>query len=514
MSRRRFEMYQYRQVLVRMRQGDSDRDIDRTGLMGRKKLGSVRYVAEQQGWLNPSVPLPDDVILAKVFAGDATPLPITCVSGLEPFRDQITAWFQQGIQGTTIYRALRRVHGYAGSYSSVARFLRGITAKLKPDRTTRLDFAPGEAVQVDFGKGPTVTDVHTGQVLSTWVFVMTLCWSRHQYAEFVLDQTCSTWLACHRRAFAWFGGVVSRVIIDNAKCAITRACAHDPEVQRSYAECAEGYGFKIDACPPRDPQKKGIVESGVKYIKNAFVPLREYRSLEDANRQLHDWILEEAGNRIHGSTREQPLQRFAQCERDLLQPLPDVLPVLAVWSQAKVHRDGHIQFGYNLYSVPFRLIGQSVWLRATDTMVAVFEAHVQVAAHARLNGQGKRHTVPDHQPPEAQAWRTQDTQWCLQQAERIGPNCLGVVTALFNDRVLENLRGVQGLLALSKKYGDVRLEAACRRAMAFGNPRVRTVKTILAKGLDQAQDELALAEPGDTYTRGGRFLRDTTTLLH
>jgi len=56
------------------------------------------------------------------------------------------------------------------------------------------------------------------------------------------------------------------VIIDNAKCAIIKACRFDPQVQRSYAECAEGYDFKIDPCPPHDPQKKGIVESGVKYV--------------------------------------------------------------------------------------------------------------------------------------------------------------------------------------------------------------------------------------------------------
>jgi transposase len=64
------------------------------------------------------------------------------------------------------------------------------------------------------------------------------------------------------------------VIIDNAKCAITKACAQDPTVQRAYAECAEGYGFKIDPCPPHDPQKKGIVESGVKYLKGNFLALR------------------------------------------------------------------------------------------------------------------------------------------------------------------------------------------------------------------------------------------------
>ncbi len=63
----------------------------------------------------------------------------------------------------------------------------------------------------------------------------------------------------------------ARIVIDNAKCAITRACRTDPLVQRAYAECAEGYGFRIDACPPGEPQLKGIVEAGVKYVKGNFV---------------------------------------------------------------------------------------------------------------------------------------------------------------------------------------------------------------------------------------------------
>ena len=77
-------------------------------------------------------------------------------------------------------------------------------------------------------------DRNTGEALRTWIFVMTLCYSRHQYAEMVLDQTVATWLGCHRRAFEWFGAVPARLIIDNAKCAITRACMHDPQVQQAY----------------------------------------------------------------------------------------------------------------------------------------------------------------------------------------------------------------------------------------------------------------------------------------
>lgn len=98
MAKRRFEMYQYRQALVRMRQGDSDREIARAGLMGRRKLKDVRAAAAARGWLDPGQPLPDDTALAAVFAQPSRAR--TCVSTVEPLREAITAWFHAGLQGT------------------------------------------------------------------------------------------------------------------------------------------------------------------------------------------------------------------------------------------------------------------------------------------------------------------------------------------------------------------------------------------------------------------------------
>jgi len=210
---------------------------------------------------------------------------------MEPLQDRL--------KGTTIHAALTRRHGYSGSYSSVRRFLQSL-AKTTPRVTSVLEFASGEAAQVDFGKGPEIVDVHTGEAFKTWVFVMLLAWSRHQYAELVRDQSIETWQRCHRRAFEHFNGMSSKIIIDNPKCAITKACYHDPQVQRSYADYAEGYGFLISPCPVADPQKKGRVESGVKYVKNDFMPLCEFRDLADANQQLMAWTL--------------PVQRVANVE--------------------------------------------------------------------------------------------------------------------------------------------------------------------------------------------------------
>ncbi len=507
MANRRFEMYQYRQVLLRMRCGDSNREIARSRLMGRRKARQVRAVARQEGWLDPEVSLPNAATLAEHFRREKPRR--SSVSQIEPHREEVTEWFEEGIHGTTIHAALQRKRGFEGSYSSVRRFLKGLR---RPSATVILDFSPGDTAQVDFGQGPKLVD--NGREVSTWFFVMTLCWSRHQYAELVLDQKVSTWLGCHRRAFEFFGGVPQRVTIDNAKCAITRACWHDPTVQRSYAELAEGYGFKIDACPPGEPKKKGRVEAGVKYVKRNFMPLRDFRGLADANRQLETWVLETAGNRIHGTTRQRPLARFGETERHLLQSLPSVAPEPVVWVQGKLGSNCHVKFELCRYSAPWMLIGERLWLRTTSSAVQIYREHEMVATHPRLTRPGSRSTVDDHLPPEALAYKRQNPAWCLEQAGTVGVACQALIEQLFADRVLDNLRAAQGVIRLGERYGAPRLEAACQRALAFDNPRYRSVKTILEKGLDQvAMAEAAFDSLADSYTGSGRFSRDTSTLL-
>lgn len=502
-------MFQYRQVLVRLRQGDSDRDIARSRLMGRPKVAAFRALAAGNGWLAPEAVLPDDATISAAV-GQARRARST-ISTVEPHRAQVERWASQGVGGIAIHAALCREHGYRGSYSAVRRMLAGVRASFPPDLTVPLLFAPAEAAQVDFGAGPFLIDPARGERRRTWGFVMTLCFSRHQYVEFVFDQSVMTWLGCHRRAFEWFAAVPSRVIIDNPKCAITRACARDSLVQRAYAECAEGYGFKIDPCPPADPQKKGVVEAGVKYVKGNFLPTRTFRDLADLNAQARRWVLEEAGLRIHGTTREQPLERFV-LEKPLMRALPDVAPDLGSWHRVVLHRDCHVKFDYGLYSAPFVLVGQTLWLRATDSSVAIFQDYRLIASHLRCRGPGERRTVLDHLPPEARAFFAQDRSWCLQQARATGPFCAELIGQLLGDRIVERLRGAQGVLSLAKTYGAARLEAACRRALAHASPAYRTVKSILVGGFDR--EPLALHRTDSpVYGRDARFARDAKRLF-
>lgn len=499
-------MHHYRQVIHRMRLGQSDRAIAKSKLIGRTKCAAVRAVAARKGWLD-SGPLPDDAQLAAVFEVDKSSNQ-NQPSLIQPHEKKVKQWVEQGIQATTIYEALVTQFGFAGSYSSVRRRVRKIRAAA-PKATCMLDFAPGDAAQVDFGRGPTITDVFTGAILKTWIFVMTLCFSRHMYAEIVTDQKVETWLACHRRAFEFFNGVVAKLIIDNPKCAIIRACYTDPDVQRSYGELAEGYGFLISPCPVRDPQKKGRVESGVKYVKNSFVPLRKFRTLADANEQLTGWVLQKAGNRIHGTTYKKPLVMFAETEKHFLKPLPAVPVQIATWTRVKLHGNCHVQFEKAYYSAPFRLVHQELFLKATDTTVKLYKDIQLVATHPRLKHPGRRSTVDEHMPPEALAYKMQDPQWCLKQAETIGPECHRLIRRLFAHKVLDNLRAAQGVIRLGKKYGPARLEAACARALHFDNVKYRAVKSILHQGLDQAPlyEHSNVIPLASAYAGAGRFLR-------
>lgn len=508
MARRKIEMFQYRQVLVRMRRGDTDREIARSKSMGRRKLAWLRELAQQQGWLQADAPLPEDAVLEAAVGSPRRPS--TTVSSLESLRPQISDWMEQGVAGTAIHLALQRNHGYTGSYSSVYRMMVSIAGAKPVKATTVLSFVPGEAAQVDFGAGPKLYDPGAQQVRRTWAFVMTLCFSRHQYVEFVWDQSVATWLGCHRRAFEWFGAVPQRLIIDNPKCAITKACITDPLVQRAYAECAEGYGYKIDPCPPADPQKKGIVEAGVKFVKGNFLALREFRNLTDLNEQARQWVMQYAGKRLHGTTRKQPLALF-ELERPLMRALPDIAPDLGSWHRVRVHRDCHVAHARILYSVPFTLVGKTLWLRCTDGSVSIYEDYRQVAAHRRGQRPGERITVRDHLPPQALQFLAHDRQWCLAQAGEVGSACHELIAHLLNDRILERLRAAQGVLRLKEAYGAQRLEAACGRALHHASPYYRTVKTILAGNHDKTP--LINAAQDSPYGADARFVRPAHSLF-
>ncbi|RDG29608.1 IS21 family transposase, partial [Oceanispirochaeta sp. M1] len=184
-----------------------------------------------------------------------------------------------------LFQVLQDEKGFAGSYSSLMRYVS--KNNIFKDRPVfRIESKPGELAQVDFGSIGKIYDELSEKEIKAYVFVMVLGYSRDAYYEIVRSQNIQTWCECHVHAFEHFGGVVKIIIPDNLKSAIIKAAYCDPLPNRSFADCANHYGFQIDPCLPGVPEHKGKVESGVKYVKNNFIPLRKFRNFSDANRQL------------------------------------------------------------------------------------------------------------------------------------------------------------------------------------------------------------------------------------
>ena len=117
MGNRRFEMYEYRQIITRMRLGDSDRTLAQTGLIGRKKASRLREIVLTEGWLDKEKPLPDEAALKAVLGIKPDKEPQTSL--ILPYQQEVEGWYEQGIWGTTIHQALVRKYDFSGSYSSV-----------------------------------------------------------------------------------------------------------------------------------------------------------------------------------------------------------------------------------------------------------------------------------------------------------------------------------------------------------------------------------------------------------
>jgi transposase len=489
-----------REILRRLRKGQSNRAVAKALGVDRKTVGRYRHWATEQGLLHgPLPPLSELHQLVKETLNTA--LPPQNVSSVERYREQVEKLRRDGVEMAAIHERLKE-RGYTGSYSAVYRFVRNLEP-LEPDVTVRVETRPGEEVQVDFGFAGRMIDPETGELRKTWAFVMTLSWSRHQYVEFVFDQKVETWLRCHRNAFAFFGGVPEGVRIDNLKAGIVRACWEEPQAQRAYRECAEHYDFLIIPCFPRKPEHKGKVEQGgVHYVKRNFLGGRKPTTITQANRDVCRWVETTAGLRIHGTTKEKPLERF-ETERAALRPLPGVPYDLAIWKQAKLHRDCYVVFEQSYYSAPFRLVGQPLWVRGGTQSVQIYTGDYQlVATHPRAYKPGQRQTNTDHLPTHKVPGLMLTREGCRLRAEKIGPATQEVVESMLNHRPEDRLRMAGRLLRLGERFGTKRLEAACARAVRFDDPAYMTIKRILEQGLEtQETPSTEPAPPASAFVR-------------
>jgi transposase len=503
MARRTFDVVDVTEILIHWYAGRSLSEVSTSLGVDRKTIRKYLAPAIEAG-MGPGGPALSQTDWARLVTGwfpglvDAR-LRQTTWPQIAAYHDYITGQLKAGVTQATIHQRLRDEHGLGASVASLKRYVAAnLPEEVRRDRVVVLRDRPAEPgleAQIDYGHLGHWVDPASGKRRRVWAFVMVLACSRHLFVRPVLTMDQRAWTEAHVAAFAFFGGVPARLVPDNLRTGVDKPDLYDPKINRSYAELAAHYGALVDPARAAKPRDKPRVERPMPYVRDSFWRGRDFTSVAAMQADAVRWCTEVAGARacrpLNGAA---PAAVFAAVEQQELLPLPTRPFVLASWSTATVGPDIHARVGKTIYSVPWRLIGQRLDARETPTVVQFFHRGQVVATHGRKPS-GKQ-TDFGHYPPEKIAFAMRTPTWCRTQAADIGPSAQAVIGGLLEINALFRLRAAQGVIGLAAKHGPGRLEAACARAIAVGDPSYRTIRGILAAGTETDPPPPAAGDAG------------------
>ena len=386
--------------------------------------------------------------------------PAPRITVLTPFRARIQALLtdEPARSAVALCQVLRQ-EGYRGGISA----LRGAVRKLRPATTpaamATLSFGRGEAAQVDWGEFGDVFGI--GRPVHA--FVLVLCYSRLLTVTFTFSQTLESFLRCHEQAFAFVGGVVRECWYDNLATAVAERRGKLVRFHPRFLAYAGHHRFRPVACNVGKGNEKGRVEDAIKYLRGNFWPGRTFRDLADLNAQVQAWRDTVANQREHRVTRKIPALLVAD-ERPHLLPLGEPYDTDEVRS-VTVPPAFRVAFDGNRYSVPWRLVGKPLTLRADAETVTLWYGSHRVARHARCWRRGVEIVHPAHADgllatkPGAQA------HWQVEAVQALGPAAtqyLECIRAGTRSLKVE----LEHLLLLTTLYGPTAVEAALAACLA------------------------------------------------
>lgn len=374
----------------------------------------------------------------------------------------------------------------------------------------------GEKTFIDYA-GMTVPMINgeTGEIIEVQIFIAALGGSSYVFAEATLSQSLPDWISSHVRAFQFFGGVPELLVPDNLTSGVTSPHRYDPDINPTYQDMAEHYGVAVIPARVRKPKDKAIAEKTVQMVEQRILaPLRNHQffGLHEINAAIRP-LLDELNRRPFQKLPGSRLSQFEEFEKHTLKPLPSISYEFAEWKKATINLDYHIAFESNYYSVPYTYVKKQVDIRYTANIVEIFYKSYRIASHQReLYRKGRYFTLKEHMPEKHQ----QAVEWPPDRIIRWA-RTLGSFVALFAQQLMDArvhsqqaYRSCMGLIRLGKRYGNDRLNNACKRALSISAINYKSVETILKNNLDQQElhreiKEEFITPPGHDYVRGSEY---------
>jgi transposase len=512
MAYREVSRMEYEEVVRRWQAGESQRAIARAlGLARNTVAAYVRAANAEPTAAGVATPMP------RRQPGPRLEQPGPAVARLEPYQEQIARWLRDERLKLTRIQELLGGQGLVVTYTTLRRFVRQAGLWQAPTRTVRMaETAPGEVAEMDFGKLGRLVDPTTGKSKTAWALVIVLTMSRYSFVWPLFQQTLDETIGGLEAAWAFFGGVPRRLVLDNFPAAVAGTDPLAPRPTRGFLEYSQARGFVVDPARVASPQDKPQVERHVQYVRERLWKGGTFTDLADVRAQAARWCREVAGQRVHGTTRQVPRVVFEDRERAALLPWDGVPYDVPTWRELVVHPDHHVSFQYALYSAPATTCppGTRLEVRGDRSLVKLYRRGELVKVHPR-QGQGGRSTDPDDYPQERTAYALRAPDRLIRQAEVLGPSIGAFATRLLDGPLpWAKLRAGQKLLKLADRYTAARLDAACARALGFDLVDVRRVEKILIRALDREGTPTPPAAEPVPLVLPGRFARPGTAFDH
>ncbi len=493
-------------VFTLLAAGKSQREIARITSVDRKTIRSLerRFASEQAN--SPGV--------ATGSAGQIPPPrpPVPnrqSISACEPYRDFIQAQLRLRRNFTAIYQDLVDQFGFGASYNSVKRYAATLVEQ-DPAQFDRLEFAPGEEVQVDYGEGAPTRIPGSDRYRRPRLFVMTLRYSRRCFRRVVWKSSQETWAQLHEQAWRYFGGTASYVVLDNLKEGVIKPDLYEPTLNSVYAEVLAHYGVVADPARVRDPNRKGAVENAIQHTQSTALKGKRFETIEEQNGFLEHWETKWAAQRIHGSARRQ-VEAMFQEERATLKPLPVQGFRYFTECERTVCDDSCIRIDHSSYAARPARIGSRV-------LVRLFEHHLEIRnplsqvllrTHARAARPGSVILPDDERPfnPSRETYRI------LTQAKAIGPATEQLCQSMFAREGRVGQRRLWGIVSLVKRYPRSLIDQACTMALQDGVTSYKRIQALTERLLTEAltildapiQGELALTQDHPLIRNGDEY---------
>jgi transposase len=511
MPQERLSMRTIREVLRLKQQGHSQRSIS---VSCRVSATTVREYLYRAGAAGLAWPLPESLTDEALEQLLYPPLPLSADARPVPNWDYVARELRRkGVRLILLWEEYRAIHPDGYGYSRYCELFQEYSSTIDP--RMRQVHKAGEKLFVDYaGMTMPVVDRSTGEIVAAQIFVATLGASDYTYAEATWSQSLPDWIGSHMRALAFLGGVPEIIVPDNLKSGITTPCRYEPDVNPTYLKFAEYYHVAIIPARVVKPRDKAKVENHVLDVeRRVLAPLRNrlFLSLDELNWAIWE-LIEKLNNRPFQKLDGTRRQLFETLDAPALGPLPLAPYVQGIWSRARVNIDYHIEVDRSYYSVPFTLIKKEMEVHLADRIVEIFLKGERIASHVRSYKAGAYVTDPAHMPKNHRDYAEWTPERLIRWAGEMSDSVAGMVEAILDRRVhpQQGFRAARGVIALAKKYGPERLDAACRRALKHGAISYGSVKSILEKKLDQNQTpepEDGPAVPEHANIRGAAYYK-------